>query len=290
LWNVVYSLEKQSEHPLSEALTEFAKSQGGVVSTIGSFESITGQGIKGCVENAQVLIGNQSMIKGHEVLINEKAHKEVNKWSQLGHTPVFVAICGKLVALIGILDPVKPESEAAIRTLESMGIEVWMATGDSKGSAMRVAREVGIVRTMADVLPSQKLEKVMELQEKGHKVAMVGDGINDSPALAQADVGFAMGTGTDIAMESAGVTLVKGEILSLVHTLQISRATMRTVRQNLFFSFLYNGLGIPLAAGLFYPLWGVLLSPIVASVAMALSSLSVITNSLRLKKVPIGVK
>ena len=290
LWSVVCSLEKQSEHPLSEALVEFAESQGGAIFPVEDFESITGQGIKGRTEGVQVLIGNRALVEGHEVIIGEKALEELEKWSQLGHTPVFVAICGQLVALIGILDPVKLESEVAISALENMGIEVWMATGDSKGAALRVAREVGLVRVMAEVLPGQKREKIEELQSEGHKVAMVGDGINDSPALAQADVGFAMGTGTDIAMESADVTLVRGEVLSLVHALQISRVTMKIVRQNLFFSFIYNGLGIPLAAGLLYPLWGILLSPVVASVAMALSSVSVVTNSLRLKRASVGVK
>lgn len=290
VWSDILSLERKSEHPLSEALTQFAEDQGAIAVEVTDFESVTGEGVKGKVADRQVLIGNLGLMDEHHVEISQKAQGKVNRWSEIGRTPVFVAIEGQLVALIGILDPIKPESEAAVRTLESMGIEVWMATGDSHGTAMRVAREVGIIRVMAEVMPGDKLEKVMSLQEEGHKVAMVGDGINDSPALAQADVGFAMGTGTDIAMESADVTLVRGEILSLVHALQVSRATMRTVRQNLFFSFIYNGLGIPLAAGLLYPLWGVLLSPMVASVAMALSSVSVVTNSLRLKKASIGVK
>lgn len=289
LWDMVLSLEHSSEHPLSKAIGHYAESEGGQIHKVDQFESLTGKGVRGQVLSHEVLIGNLRLMDESGVALDDKAKGKLERWSEAGNTAVFVAINGHLAAMLGIKDPVKPESEAAVRTLESMGIEVWMATGDSKGTAMRVAREVGLTHVLSEVMPADKLEKVKELQSQGHKVAMVGDGINDSPALAQADVGFAMGTGTDIAMESADVTLVRGEILSLVHALQVSRATMRTVRQNLFFSFIYNGLGIPLAAGLLYPLWGLLLSPVVASIAMALSSVSVVTNSLRLKKTSIGV-
>lgn len=242
---MVLSLEHNSEHPLSKAIGTHAEGEGGQVLKVEAFESITGKGVQGLVDGRQVLIGNQRLMEESRVELGEKAKGKLERWSEAGNTTVFVAVAGQLALMLGIKDPVKPESEAAVRTLESMGIEVWMATGDNKGTAMRVAREVGVTHVLADVLPADKLEKVKELQNQGHKVAMVGDGINDSPALAQADVGFAMGTGTDIAMESADVTLVRGEILSLVHALQVSRATMKTVRQNLFSVLFIMAWGFP---------------------------------------------
>lgn len=290
LWSLLFSIEEKSEHPLSQALARFAEQQGARQVAVAQFESVTGMGVRGTLQGYQVAVGNLRLMNSLGIQNTGLSDSELQRWQELGLTIVSMAVNDRLVAVLGIRDPVKPEAAAAVKTLESMGIEIWMATGDSKAAAMRVAREVGVSRVIAEVLPADKLTKVKELQSNGLVVAMVGDGINDSPALAQADVGFAMGTGTDIAMETADVTLVRGEILSLVHAIQVSRATMATVRQNLFFSFIYNGLGIPIAAGLFYPFAGLLLSPALAAVAMALSSVSVVSNSLRLKRARIGIK
>lgn len=290
LWSLLFSIEEKSEHPLSQALARFSEQQGARQVAVAQFESVTGMGVRGTLQGYQVAVGNLRLMNSLGIQNTGLSDSELQRWQELGLTIVSMAVNDRLVAVLGIRDPVKPEAAAAVKTLESMGIEIWMATGDSKAAAMRVAREVGVSRVIAEVLPADKLTKVKELQSNGLVVAMVGDGINDSPALAQADVGFAMGTGTDIAMETADVTLVRGEILSLVHAIQVSRATMATVRQNLFFSFIYNGLGIPIAAGLFYPFAGLLLSPALAAVAMALSSVSVVSNSLRLKRARIGIK
>jgi Cu+-exporting ATPase len=247
------------------------------------FESITGKGLRGTVEGHPVAIGNLKLLESLaidagplRVTADERRHS--------GQTVIFVAVDGRAAGLIGVADPVKNGASEAIRALHADGIRVVMLTGDNRMTAEAVARTVGIDRVEADVLPDQKAAVVKALQHKGECVAMAGDGINDAPALAQADVGIAMGTGTDVAMESAGVTLVKGDLRGIVRARRLSRATMRNIRQNLFFAFIYNVAGVPIAAGILYPWFGLLLSPMIASAAMTFSSVSVISNALRLRR------
>lgn len=276
------SLEKSSEHPLAEAIVSGANESNISLQSVSNFESITGMGVRGTVQNKEVLVGNKRLL--------DKFHVEATKLSQLanelqisGHGVMLVAVNGKPAGLIALRDPVKPSSKAAIEYFHSKKIKVVMVTGDNKNTAEVVAREVGIDQIEADVLPERKNEIIRKLQSDGSKVAMAGDGINDAPALAQANVGIAMGTGTDVAIESAGLTLVKGDLKGIVRAHRLSQATMKNIRQNLLFAFGYNTLGVPIAAGILYPAFGLLLSPMIASLAMSLSSVSVIGNSLRLR-------
>jgi Cu+-exporting ATPase len=278
------SLEHVSEHPLAAAIVSGASERGIALAAVTGFESITGQGVVGTVEARRVAIGNLRFLEG--LGIDAGASKErADVLRREGQTVMFVAADGQLAGLLGVADPIKKTTGAAIAALRREGITVVMVTGDNRTTAEAVAHAIGIDRVEADVMPDQKAVVVRTLQQQGQRVAMAGDGINDAPALAQADVGIAMGTGTDVAIESAGVTLVKGDLDGIVRARKLSRATMRNIRQNLFFAFVYNILGVPIAAGLLYPIVGLLLSPMIASAAMTFSSVSVIGNALRLRRV-----
>ena len=278
------SLERASEHPLAEAIVRGADEKGIELDPVDNFQSVTGQGVTGEVEGQSVALGNSRLLEALNIdtgLLPEQA----DEMRKEGETVMFVAIDNQAAGLIGVADPIKESTPEAIRALHAEKIEVVMLTGDSRTTAQAVAARLNIDRVEAEVLPDQKANIVKELQAEGRIVAMAGDGINDAPALAQAHVGIAMGTGTDVAMESAGVTLVKGDLRGIVRAVRLSRATMRNIRQNLFFAFIYNSLGVPVAAGVLYPFFGILLSPIIAAAAMSFSSVSVITNALRLRKV-----
>ncbi|MEQ1790213.1 MAG: copper-translocating P-type ATPase [Rickettsiales bacterium] len=281
---LVASLEQNSEHPLASAIVNGAKEQEIELSTVQDFSSITGKGVKGTIDGFAVALGNAALFSELNVNIVPLMEK-ANKLRELGQTAMFAAINGKAAAVIAVADPIKVTTAEALKQLKAEGIRIVMLTGDSKATAQAIASQLGIDEFEADVLPERKSEIVRQLQEQGRKVAMAGDGVNDAPALAQAQVGIAMGTGTDVAMESAGVTLVKGDLLGIVRARRLSHATMKNIRQNLFFAFVYNMLGVPLAAGALYPFFGILLSPVLASAAMSLSSVSVIINSLRLRNV-----
>jgi Cu+-exporting ATPase len=278
------SLERGSEHPLASAIVKGAEAKGVKLAHASDFKSITGKGVTGKVDGRDVALGNLALLQALNIdasSIKDKA----DAYRAQGQTVMFVAIDGKAAGLITVADPVKPTAVEAIKQLKAEGLRIVMLTGDNKTTALAVAKKVGIDEVEADVLPSQKNEAVRKLQEQGRKVAMAGDGINDAPALAQAQVGIAMGTGADVAMESAGITLVQGDLMGIMRARHLSRATMKNIRQNLFFAFIYNALGVPVAAGILYPAFGILLSPVIASAAMALSSVSVIANSLRLRNI-----
>ena len=283
LLTLVASLEHVSEHPLAEAIVAGARERNVPLVNVINFESVTGKGVKGVVDGHPVAIGSASHLAAlgvNATFLTERA----DALRRDGQTVMFVAVDGKAAGLVGVADPIKGTTAEAIQALHREGITVVMLTGDNRITAEAVARSVGIDRVEADVLPEQKAEVVKRLQQSGERVAMAGDGINDAPALAAADVGIAMGTGTDVAIESAGMTLVKGDLRGLVRARRLSRGTMRNIRQNLFFAFVYNVLGVPVAAGVLYPVFGLLLSPIIASAAMTFSSVSVIGNALRLRR------
>lgn len=276
------AVEVSSEHPLAEAIVEGAKARSIDIAKASGFESTTGKGVQARVGNQLVAIGNLKLMKSigaHDESMFAKADSQRNN----GQTVMFVAIDSKLAGLIGVADPIKKSSTEAVNRLHDAGLKVVMLTGDSEVTAKAVARQVGIDDVRADVSPQDKHLIVTELQKSGAIVAMVGDGINDAPALAQANVGIAMGTGTDVAMESAGITLVHGDLLGVARAYELSRATMKNIRQNLFFAFAYNSASVPIAAGVLYPVFGILLSPMIAAAAMSLSSVSVIGNALRLR-------
>jgi Cu+-exporting ATPase len=277
------SLERASEHPLAEAIVRGAEDRGMTSSQTDNFESVTGKGVTGKVNGRTVALGNIKLLENLGIDPGDLSHQAETGRAE-GQTVMFIAIDGKAAGLIGVADPIKDSTPEAIRNLHAEGVQVVMLTGDSRTTAAAVASKLGIDRVEAEVLPDQKAEIIKQLQTWGHIVAMAGDGINDAPALAQSHVGIAMGTGTDVAMESAGVTLVKGDLRGIVRARRLSRAVMRNIRQNLFFAFFYNSLGVPVAAGILYPLTGMLMSPMLAAVAMSFSSVSVITNSLRLRK------
>jgi len=278
------SLERASEHPLAAAIMAGAEAKGLKLLATGDFQSLTGRGVTGRVDSRSVAIGNQKLFDESGVAMGDLVQRAEAMRAD-GQTVMFVAIDGKPAGLIGVADPVKDTTPEAIRELHAEKLQVVMLTGDNQTTANAVARKLGIDRIVAEVLPEQKTDAVKKLQAEGRVVAMAGDGINDAPALAQAQVGIAMGTGTDVAMESAGITLVKGDLRGIVRARRLSRATMRNIRQNLFFAFIYNVLGVPIAAGVLYPFFGVLLSPIIAAAAMSFSSVSVVTNALRLNRV-----
>jgi Cu+-exporting ATPase len=283
LLHLAASLEQASEHPLASAIISGAKERNLPLTAAEHFESFTGKGIQGVVDGRTVLLGNQALLDQFKI-DTRNAHR-AEEFRQQGQTVMFVAVNGHLAGLIGVADPIKQTTAEAIRKLHQEGIRLVMLTGDSHTTALTVAKQLGIDEVEAEVLPAGKAGAVKRLQANRRIVAVAGDGVNDAPALAQADVGIAMGTGTDVAMETAGVTLVRGDLLGVVRSLRLSRATMRNIRQNLFFAFVYNVLGVPIAAGLLYPFFGILLSPMIASAAMTFSSVSVITNALRLRKV-----
>ncbi len=275
-------LEQASEHPLAAAIVAGAKARGLTVPGASAFRSITGAGVVGTVSDHTVALGNPRLVA--ELGANPGAHAErAESWRRDGQTVIHVVIDGTFAGLIGVADPIKTTSLEAVQLLHAEGVRILMVTGDSRTTAEAVARTLGIDEVVAEVLPEQKIQAVRKLQAEGRVVAMAGDGINDAPALAQADVGIAMGTGTDVAMQSAGVTLVKGDLRAIARARRLSRAVMRNVRQNLFLAFVYNAIGVPIAAGVLYPAFGLLLNPMIASAAMSLSSVSVIVNALRLR-------
>jgi Cu+-exporting ATPase len=280
------SLERASEHPLAEAIVKGAYQRGLELSEVSEFESVTGKGVLGQVRGQAVAIGNERWLTEQGIELGDLAVQATGLRGR-GHTVVFVAIEGRAAGLLSVADPVKESTRGAIRALREAGLRVVMVTGDTRFTAEAVAKEVGVDEVFADVLPDGKGEIIRRLQRAGDRVAMAGDGVNDAPALALADVGIAMGTGTDVAMQSASVTLVKGDLRGIVRARNLSRQVMKNIRQNLFFAFAYNVLGVPIAAGLLYPMFGLLLSPMIASAAMALSSVSVIGNALRLRHVAV---
>jgi Cu+-exporting ATPase len=277
------SLEQGSEHPLASAIVGAARENNMTLGSATDFQSRTGLGISGKVDGKTASAGNEKFFQQMGISIDVLKQTAADL-RRSGQTVIFVAIDGRPAGLIGIADPIKANTLPALRDLKAAGLRIVMLTGDSQGTAAAVAAKLGIDDFEAEILPDKKSEVVRRLQKQGRIVAMAGDGINDAPALAQADVGIAMGTGTDVAMESAGVTLVKGDLAGIVRARKLSQATMSNIRQNLFFAFIYNLLGVPIAAGVLYPFFGWLLSPILAAVAMSFSSVSVITNSLRLRK------
>ncbi|HVK71528.1 MAG TPA: heavy metal translocating P-type ATPase [Polyangium sp.] len=279
---VAASLERGSEHPLASAILAAANERGIELAAVTSFRSLTGRGVTGVVEGEPAALGNARLLEEISIECVE-ALARAEALRARGQTVVFVARGGRVLGLVGVADPIKSSAKEALSALREEGLSIVMLTGDSRTTAEAVARELGITTIEAEVLPDQKSAVVERLTKSGKVVAMAGDGINDAPALARAAVGIAMGTGTDVAMESAGITLVRGDLRGIVRARRLSRATMRNIRQNLFFAFVYNGLGVPLAAGVLYPFFGLLLSPMIASAAMSLSSVSVITNALRLR-------
>jgi Cu+-exporting ATPase len=284
LLRLAATLERGSEHPLATAIVEGAIDKGLELGKVGNFESVTGKGVTGEIDAKPVTLGNASLLESLGIDPGELAQTAEASRAE-GQTVMYVTVDNAMAGIIGVADPIKETTPAAIKALHEEGVRIVMLTGDSKTTAKAVAAKLGLDEVIAGVLPDQKAETVKRLQAEGRIVGMAGDGINDAPALAQAEVGIAMGTGTDVAMESAGVTLVKGDLRGIVKARRLSRATMSNIRQNLFFAFVYNGVGVPIAAGVLYPWFGILLSPIIAAAAMSFSSVSVITNALRLNRV-----
>jgi Cu+-exporting ATPase len=281
---LIASLERASEHPLAAAIVAAAEKEGVEFANTEEFRSLTGRGVIGKVDGHSVTLGNIKLLEELSIY-SEPLRGRAEELRREGHTVMFVAIDDQAAGLVAVSDPIKQSTHEAIEILHREDIKIVMLTGDSRSTAEAVARRLRIDQVEAEVLPEQKAEVIKRLQAQGGIVAMAGDGINDAPALAQAHVGIAMGTGTDVAMESAHITLVKGDLRGIAKARRLSRATMRNIRQNLFFAFIYNVMGVPIAAGVLYPFVGILLSPIIASAAMTFSSVSVITNALRLRKV-----
>jgi len=284
LLKMAASLEAGSEHPLAGAILEKAKEQKVTLEKVTDFKSITGKGIDGVINGTNVLLGNAELMKQFKINI-DNIFSKVQNLQQNGHTVVYIAAGQKCLGYIAIQDPIKESAYSAIKQLHKMSIKIAMLSGDNQNTAQSVAQKLNIDEVYAGLMPADKVQKIKELQARGFFVAMAGDGINDAPALATAQVGIAMGTGTDVAIESAGVTLVKGDLNGVVRAIKLSHATMRNIKQNLFFAFFYNVLGVPIAAGVFYPIFGILLSPMLAAAAMSFSSVTVISNALRLRKI-----
>ncbi|MCA9438731.1 MAG: heavy metal translocating P-type ATPase, partial [Candidatus Omnitrophica bacterium] len=281
------AVEQNSEHPLGRALVEGAREREIDLPKVGDFDSTTGGGVEGNVEGKRVLVGKKGFLEGNGIEGLSESDEKAEELQGEGRTVIYVAIDGAFAGLLAVADPIKESTEEAIKALHDLGIKVMMVTGDNEKTASAVAKKLNIDRVEAGVSPQDKNERVKALKKEGRKVAMAGDGINDAPALAEADVGIAMGTGTDVAIESAGVTLVKGDLRGILKAVQLSRRTMRNIRQNLFFAFFYNSVGIPIAAGVLVPFLGLawLLNPMIAGAAMSMSSVSVIGNALRLRTV-----
>jgi len=283
---VAASLERASEHPLAQAIASGAHERRIALAEVKAFDSRTGRGVAGELDGKRAAAGNRKLLDelGVDASALAAAAEAMRAEAQ---TAIYVAIDGRLAGLVGVADPIKATTPEAVRGLHSEGLHVVVLSGDSRTTAQAVASRLGLDDVRAEVLPEQKAEVVRQLQQEGHVVAMAGDGVNDAPALAQAQVGIAMGTGTDVAMQSAGVTLVRGDLRGILRARQLSRAAMRNIRQNLFFAFVYNAVGVPVAAGILYPALGLLLNPMIAAAAMSLSSVSVIANALRLRRVQI---
>jgi len=277
------SVERASEHPLAQAIVHAADERGIATADVRGFDQPTGKGVIGMVERRRIVLGNANFLR--ELGIDTGSlDAEAERLRRDGATAILLALDGRTVAALAIADPIKASTPAALAALRSEGIRVVMLTGDNRTTAEAVARRLGIAEVEAEVLPEQKSALVEKLRRAGRVVAMAGDGVNDAPALAAADVGIAMGTGTDVAMESAGITLLRGDLMGISRARKLSEATMRNIRQNLFFAFAYNSAGVPIAAGVLYPFFGILLSPVIAAAAMALSSVSVVGNALRLRR------
>ncbi len=280
LIGILATLEKKSEHPIAHAIVNYAKEKNIPTQEVSNFEGIQGKGLKGSVKQVEYFVGNTKLINDLNLSFDQTLLEE---FTSQGKTPVIISTKEKVLGFVMVADEIKPESKEAINDLHKLGIKVMMLTGDDEKAAKHIASLVGVDEVVAHVLPQDKLLKIQELQSQGHVVAMAGDGVNDAPALAQADVGIAMGTGTDVAIESAGITLLGGDISKIVKAIRLSKITLRGIKQNLFWAFIYNIVGIPLAAGVFYPIFGWLLNPVFAGFAMAMSSVSVVSNSLRIK-------
>jgi len=283
------ALERASEHPLAAAILTAASEKGFIVDSLPpakDFRAVPGQGIVATIEGRQIALGNPALLETLSIPAADWLPRAESLQTG-GQTAMFLSVAGRIIALLGLADTIKPTAREAIGRLHRLKTQIYMLTGDSPATAQAVAKSLGLDRVIAGVLPDKKAQVIRQLQSQGHIVAMAGDGINDAPALAQANVGIAMGTGTDIAIESASVTLVKGDLRGIARAIELSRATMRNIRENLLFAFIYNLLGVPIAAGVLYPFAGLLLSPMIASAAMAFSSVSVIGNSLRLRRLPL---
>jgi Cu+-exporting ATPase len=287
LLRIAAALEHASEHPLAEAVVRRARKRGLRLPQAQEFESLTGYGVLGIVEGDVTLIGNSALMARYSIA-TDSLEAAAMRLAEEGKTPLWIAIDGRLAGIIAVADTIKPTSIAAIHQMHAEGLRVVMLTGDNKLTANSIAREAGVDEVIANVLPAGKVDAVKRLQEEGRVVAMVGDGVNDAPALAQSDVGLTMASGADIAMEAGDVTLMRSDLTGVAAAIALSRGTMRVMRQNLFWAFIYNVIGIPLAAGALYPVCGLLLSPVLASAAMALSSFSVVTNSLRLRRLKLS--
>lgn len=276
------SLEAGSEHPLAEAILVAAKQQEIVLSPVTNFQAIAGYGVSGFIQNKSIYLGNRHLIEQQHIELGNLA-QQGEQLATLGQTPLYLAVDNQAIGVVTIADPIKSDSKAAIQRLQALKLNVVMITGDHRATAQAIAAQVGIRDVLAEVLPQNKASKIAELQAQGEKVGMVGDGINDAPALARADVGFAIGTGTDIAIESAGVTLMHGSLHGIANAIAISKQTVSNMKQNLFGAFIYNVIGIPIAAGILFPFTGLLLNPMIAGLAMALSSVTVVSNANRLR-------
>ena len=281
---LVASVERRSEHPLAAAIAAFAESKGVAAREVGGFEALAGRGARGTVDGIDVVVGTESLLTASGIDVGALADTAA-KWSEAGRTPVFAAVGGRAAAAFALEDALRADAALAVAALKRRGIRVVMLTGDRRRTAEAIARQAGVDEVIAEVLPQGKVEAIRALQREGRRVAMVGDGLNDAPALAQADVGIAMASGTDIAADAADVTLMRSQLTGVETALVLAQKTMATMKQNLFWAFVYNIVGIPVAAGALYPAFGILLSPVLASAAMAFSSVSVVTNSLRLRRV-----
>lgn len=283
LLRLAAAVESQSEHPIAQAIVQEAKERDLQLPAIEEFQSETGFGVRARVDGQAVLVGNRTFLESNGIQGTDAFVEHSQQWAETGKTPLWVAAQGQLIGLLGVSDPIKSSTPQAINALHARGLKLLMLTGDNKGTAAHVAKQLGIDSFEAEVRPQDKNEVIRRLRKEGRTVAFAGDGINDAPALAEADVGIALGTGTDIAIKSAGITLVKGDLRGIVRGVELSHAVMRNIRQNLFFAFFYNALGVPIAAGVLYPFFGLLLSPMIAAAAMSFSSVSVIANALRLR-------
>jgi Cu2+-exporting ATPase len=278
------SVDAHSEHPVAEAIVKGAKAQGMELSRMENFESVPGKGVQAVYEGKRIGLGNQWLMKDFGIDPDKAISEKARAWQMTGQTVMYLLVGDRAEGIVSVADTIKDTSARAVRDLQKMGVKVYMLTGDNEFTARTVASVLNLDGYQANCLPDDKYKKVKELQEQGHIVAMAGDGINDAPALAQANIGIAMGTGTDIAMQTAEITLVKGDLYGIVRARELSRKVMRNIKQNLFFAFVYNSLGVPVAAGILFPVFGILLSPVIAAAAMSFSSVSVITNALRLRR------